>query len=293
MSFLLDTNICSAHMKRPGGLAHRLIQHSGRLWMPNIVLADFTPVRICSTGQDTILAGIQDLRQDVGLIDFDETCALRLGPPSWSSKSPRRPATSTSGQSSVTTNVLACSKTLSRAFDPDEIHWFFRRDRGARSANSGRRRTVLFRCVSRVVARSSCTPERRSPPAAHRRRHGLRHARSCGVCRPSRRGPDVSLTKRSVDHLSRRTDCRPAHNHGPITTRRGASSLAPVGPPPSHAATTGFGMPGDRVAPTQPAYTGPPNPPEAHPQGRLNQYVSTLRPANPLSRTYCRCMPYR
>jgi len=32
MSFLLDTNICSAHLKRPGGLAHRMIQYSGRLY---------------------------------------------------------------------------------------------------------------------------------------------------------------------------------------------------------------------------------------------------------------------
>ncbi|MGI6416460.1 MAG: hypothetical protein ACOX1P_12390 [Thermoguttaceae bacterium] len=30
MSFLLDTNICSAHLKRPGGLAHRMMQHTGK-----------------------------------------------------------------------------------------------------------------------------------------------------------------------------------------------------------------------------------------------------------------------
>ena len=29
MSFLLDTNICSAHLKRPAGLMHRFVQHSG------------------------------------------------------------------------------------------------------------------------------------------------------------------------------------------------------------------------------------------------------------------------
>ena len=40
MSFLLDTNICSAHIRRPGGVAHSFIQHSGRLWMPTIVLAE-------------------------------------------------------------------------------------------------------------------------------------------------------------------------------------------------------------------------------------------------------------
>ena len=40
MSFLLDTNICSAHIRRPGGVAHHFVQHAGRLWMPTIVLRD-------------------------------------------------------------------------------------------------------------------------------------------------------------------------------------------------------------------------------------------------------------
>ena len=31
MSYLLDTNICSAHIRRPAGLAHRFVQYSGRL----------------------------------------------------------------------------------------------------------------------------------------------------------------------------------------------------------------------------------------------------------------------
>jgi len=40
MSFLLDTDICSAHLKRPGGLMHRFVQHSGRLFVPTIVLVE-------------------------------------------------------------------------------------------------------------------------------------------------------------------------------------------------------------------------------------------------------------
>jgi tRNA(fMet)-specific endonuclease VapC len=40
MSFLLDTNICSSHIRRPAGLAHRFMQHSSRLWMSSIVLAE-------------------------------------------------------------------------------------------------------------------------------------------------------------------------------------------------------------------------------------------------------------
>ncbi len=40
MSHLLDTNIVSAYLKRPGGLAHRFIQYSGRLYLSTIGLAE-------------------------------------------------------------------------------------------------------------------------------------------------------------------------------------------------------------------------------------------------------------
>ena len=40
MSFLLDTDICSAHIKRPAGLMHRFVQHSGRLFLSTIALGE-------------------------------------------------------------------------------------------------------------------------------------------------------------------------------------------------------------------------------------------------------------
>jgi tRNA(fMet)-specific endonuclease VapC len=40
MTHLLDTNTCSAHIKRPAGLAHRLFQHAGGLAVPTIVMAE-------------------------------------------------------------------------------------------------------------------------------------------------------------------------------------------------------------------------------------------------------------
>jgi len=40
MRFLLDTNICSAHMRRPARLAHRFIQYIGHLAIPTIVVGE-------------------------------------------------------------------------------------------------------------------------------------------------------------------------------------------------------------------------------------------------------------
>jgi tRNA(fMet)-specific endonuclease VapC len=79
MSYLLDTNICSAHIRRLGGLAHRFIQHSGRLWMPTIVLTELYAGAYMLDVPDWILMGIAELRKDVGLLDFDETCAEEFG----------------------------------------------------------------------------------------------------------------------------------------------------------------------------------------------------------------------
>ena len=38
--FLLDTNIVSAHLRRPSGLAHRFFQYSGRLYTSSVALAE-------------------------------------------------------------------------------------------------------------------------------------------------------------------------------------------------------------------------------------------------------------
>jgi hypothetical protein len=40
MTHLLDTNICSAHIRRPAGLAHRFFQHAGGIAIPTVVLAE-------------------------------------------------------------------------------------------------------------------------------------------------------------------------------------------------------------------------------------------------------------
>jgi tRNA(fMet)-specific endonuclease VapC len=79
VSFLLDTNICSAHMHRPAGLAHRFIQYSGRLWMPSIVLAELYAGAYMLDNPSKVLAAIDDLRQDVGVLVFNEPCAEKFG----------------------------------------------------------------------------------------------------------------------------------------------------------------------------------------------------------------------
>ena len=79
MSFLLDTNICSAHMRRPAGLAHRFVQHSGRLWIPSIVLAELYAGAYLLDAPTKILTAIDDLLRDVEVLVFEERCAEEFG----------------------------------------------------------------------------------------------------------------------------------------------------------------------------------------------------------------------
>ncbi len=79
MTHLLDTNICSAHMRRPGGLAHRFFQHSGGLAIPTIVLAELLAGAYGRPKPDRLLSLIADLLQEVTVLVFDEACAEEFG----------------------------------------------------------------------------------------------------------------------------------------------------------------------------------------------------------------------
>lgn len=79
MTHLLDTNICSAHMRRPGGLAHRFSQHAGGLTISTVVLAELYAGAFKSPNADRILSLIADLLLEITLLDFDQACAHEFG----------------------------------------------------------------------------------------------------------------------------------------------------------------------------------------------------------------------
>ncbi len=79
MNYLLDTNICSAHMRRPGGLAHRLIQYGGRLATSTVVLGELYAGAHMLGPSERLLKAVTDLREDLQVLDFDEACAEQFG----------------------------------------------------------------------------------------------------------------------------------------------------------------------------------------------------------------------
>lgn len=77
MTHLLDTDTCSAHMRRPAGLAHRFFQYAGGLAIASVTLAElYTGAYHHPT---RLLPLIADLLQDVAVLDFDSSCAEQFG----------------------------------------------------------------------------------------------------------------------------------------------------------------------------------------------------------------------
>jgi len=79
VSYLLDTNICSAHLRRPAGLVHRFIQHGGRLATATVVLAELYDWAHGRDDPVPFLRRIDELLQDLNVIPFDRECAEQFG----------------------------------------------------------------------------------------------------------------------------------------------------------------------------------------------------------------------
>jgi tRNA(fMet)-specific endonuclease VapC len=80
MSFLLDTNILSAHLRRSTELAHRFFQYSGRLYTSSVCLGELCVWAYGRRDPAPMLASIERLFEyEVSLIDYDRDCAHRFG----------------------------------------------------------------------------------------------------------------------------------------------------------------------------------------------------------------------
>ena len=79
MNFLLDTDTCSAHMRRPTKLAHRFIQYTSQLAISSVTLAELYAGAYKHSQSTRLLSLIGDLLQEVQVVDFDSICAEKFG----------------------------------------------------------------------------------------------------------------------------------------------------------------------------------------------------------------------
>jgi predicted nucleic acid-binding protein len=78
MSFLLDTDTVSAHLKS-GALMHRLVQHAGRLHVSTVTLAELYAWALRANAPPHRLQGLLDLVNDVVVLDVTPEVARKFG----------------------------------------------------------------------------------------------------------------------------------------------------------------------------------------------------------------------
>jgi tRNA(fMet)-specific endonuclease VapC len=77
MSFFLDSDICSAHLKSP--LTHRFIQYLGRLHISAITLAELYTWTSRSGASPRRLQGVRYLLRDLRVLDVTPDVSYRFG----------------------------------------------------------------------------------------------------------------------------------------------------------------------------------------------------------------------
>ena len=79
MSYLLDTDICSAHLKRPAGLTSRFVQHSGRLAVSVLTVGELLTWARRRGAPARRLEGIEALLSEVDSLVVSEKVAEVFG----------------------------------------------------------------------------------------------------------------------------------------------------------------------------------------------------------------------
>jgi tRNA(fMet)-specific endonuclease VapC len=79
VSFLLDTNICSAHLKDDRLLFHRFVQHAGNLYVSHVILAELYSWAYGAPNPTKRLNRIGRLLPDLQISEFDERTAEEFG----------------------------------------------------------------------------------------------------------------------------------------------------------------------------------------------------------------------
>ena len=79
MSFLVDTDICSAHLRDVRGMASRFSQYAGRLCISTVSLAELYAWTSREKSPPRHRDGLMALLSDMTILDIDHEVARRFG----------------------------------------------------------------------------------------------------------------------------------------------------------------------------------------------------------------------
>jgi predicted nucleic acid-binding protein len=79
MSFLIDTDTCSAHLKQKGKVTQRFLQYTGRLYVSVITVGELYTWVLRAKAPPQRLHDLQTFLNDVQVLEITETVARRFG----------------------------------------------------------------------------------------------------------------------------------------------------------------------------------------------------------------------
>jgi len=79
MSFLLDTDICSAYLKGDHRVGKRVEQYGGRLYVSAVVAAELFAWVLRAKASPERLQGLLDLLNDVGFLEINRDVSRKFG----------------------------------------------------------------------------------------------------------------------------------------------------------------------------------------------------------------------
>jgi tRNA(fMet)-specific endonuclease VapC len=79
MSFLIDTDICSAHLRGAPSVTSRFLQHSGRLYVSTVCIAELNTWLYRKNTPIRFREGFSAMMRDFTVLPVDETVAELFG----------------------------------------------------------------------------------------------------------------------------------------------------------------------------------------------------------------------
>lgn len=79
MSFLIDTDICSAQLKGVGSVCNRFLQYGGRLHVSAVTVAELCSWAFRASAGRARIAGLNQMLTDVAILPIDEAVARKAG----------------------------------------------------------------------------------------------------------------------------------------------------------------------------------------------------------------------
>jgi tRNA(fMet)-specific endonuclease VapC len=79
MAYLIDTDICSAHLRSIGTVTSRFLQHAGQIYISVLTVGELLSWTLRRKSSPKYHQGLMSLLADVTVLDVDQAVAFKFG----------------------------------------------------------------------------------------------------------------------------------------------------------------------------------------------------------------------